>query len=107
MSLSVFDVELTLAQQVTLEDAFGGGARGVEFLDRTARFLDIFAHHAATKEGKLQVQLALYQYRITRLTRLHLEGQSAAGGVGLRSSGETQLEVNRRLHISKMERIRE
>ena len=104
----IFDVELTPAQQRTLEDAFGGEARGIKVLDRTALILDIFSQHAATKEGQLQVQLALYQYRLPRLTRMwtHLERQSGYGGVGLRGPGETQLEVDRRILLSKMSRIR-
>lgn len=104
----VFDVELTPAQQRTLEDSFGGEAQGIKVLDRTALILDIFAQHAATKEGKLQVQLALYQYRLPRLTKLwtHLERQSGSGGVGLRGPGETQLEVDRRLLTTKMARIK-
>lgn len=66
-------------------------------LDRTALILDIFAQHAQTREGQLQVELALYQYRLPRLTRMwtHLERQSGFGGVGLRGPGETQLEVDR------------
>lgn len=105
----IFDVELSPAQQRTLESEFGGEARGIKVLDRTALILDIFAQHAATKEGQLQVELALYQYRLPRLTRMwtHLERQSGAGGVGLRGPGETQLEVDRRLinvRISKLKR---
>ncbi len=59
----IFDVELSPAQQRTLEHAFGGEAKGIKVLDRTALILDIFAQHAATREGQLQVELALYQYR--------------------------------------------
>ena len=105
----IFDVELSPAQQRTLEVQFGGEKEGIKVLDRTALILDIFAQHAATKEGQLQVELALYQYRLPRLTRMwtHLERQSGAGGVGLRGPGETQLEVDRRLinvRISKLQR---
>ena len=68
-------------------------------LDRTALILDIFAQHARTREGKLQVDLALHQYRRPRLTRMwtHLERQSGNGGVGLRGPGESQLEIDKRL----------
>lgn len=61
--------------------------------------LDIFAQHAKTREGKLQVDLALHEYRKPRLTKMwtHLERQSGAGGVGLRGPGETQLEVDKRI----------
>ncbi len=75
-------------------------------IDRTALILDIFAQHANTREGKLQVELAQYEYRLPRLTRawVHLARQAgggagrtgSAGGVGLRGPGETQLEVDRR-----------
>lgn len=104
----IFDVELSPAQQRTLESEFGGEARGIKVLDRTALILDIFAQHAATREGQLQVELALYQYRLPRLTRMwtHLERQSGAGGVGLRGPGETQLEVDRRLINTRMSKLK-
>lgn len=104
----IFDVELSPAQQRTLESEFGGESRGIKVLDRTALILDIFAQHAATKEGQLQVELALYQYRLPRLTRMwtHLERQSGAGGVGLRGPGETQLEVDRRLISTRMNKLK-
>ena len=68
-------------------------------IDRTALILDIFAQHAKTREGKLQVDLALHEFRKPRLTRMwtHLERQSGAGGVGLRGPGESQLEIDKRL----------
>lgn len=81
------------------------GEDRVTVLDRTALILDIFALHARTSEGKLQVELAQYQYRLPRLTRAwtHLArqsggsgGRSGGGGVGLRGPGETQLEMDRR-----------
>lgn len=106
----VFDAELTPGQQKALENAFnkkviendflGSEADGVvNVVDRTALILDIFAQHAKTREGKLQVDLALHEYRKPRLTRMwtHLERQSGAGGVGLRGPGETQLEVDKRI----------
>lgn len=107
----IFDVELSPAQQRTLENEFGGEAKGIKVLDRTALILDIFAQHAATKEGQLQVELALYQYRLPRLTRMwtHLErqsGGSGSGGVGLRGPGETQLESDRRLINTRMAKLR-
>lgn len=104
----IFDVELSPAQQRTLENEFGGEAMGIKVLDRTALILDIFAQHAATKEGQLQVELALYQYRLPRLTRLwtHLERQSGAGGVGLRGPGETQLESDRRMINTRIIRLK-
>lgn len=71
----------------------------MKVVDRTALILDIFAQHAKTREGKLQVDLALHEYRKPRLTRMwtHLERQSGSGGVGLRGPGETQLEVDKRI----------
>jgi GTP-binding protein HflX len=98
----VFDEELSPRQLRNLEEAVG---ENVKILDRTSLILDIFAQHARTREGQLQVELAQYQYRLPRLTRAwtHLARQAGggvarggAGGVGLRGPGETQLEVDRR-----------
>jgi GTP-binding protein HflX len=88
----IFDDELPPRQLRNLEEAID---RPV--LDRTALILDIFASHARTREGALQVELAQYEYRLPRLTRswTHLSRQTV-GGVGLRGPGETQLEVDRR-----------
>jgi GTP-binding protein HflX len=114
VSTIVFDAELSPGQQKTLENAFNErliqndfrGAAGigeVKVIDRTALILDIFAQHARTREGKLQVDLALHEYRKPRLTRMwtHLERQSGAGGasgsVGLRGPGESQLQIDKRL----------
>jgi len=100
--LLVFDDELSPRQQRNLEEAFD---EQVQVLDRTALILDIFAQHARTREGALQVELAQYEYRLPRLTNMwtHLARQSGGaagrggiGGVGLRGPGETQLEVDRR-----------
>jgi len=107
----VFDAELTPGQQKALENAFNrkviendflagaGDDDVVKVVDRTALILDIFAQHAKTREGKLQVDLALHEYRKPRLTKMwtHLERQSGSGGVGLRGPGETQLEVDKRI----------
>lgn len=78
----------------------------IQIIDRTALILDIFAQHAKTSEGHLQVELAQYEYRLPRLTHAwtHLARQAgggggrtgSTGGVGLRGPGETQLEVDRR-----------
>jgi GTP-binding protein HflX len=88
----LFDDELLPRQQRNLEQELD-----VKVLDRTALILDIFASHASTREGSLQVELAQYEYRLPRLTRMwtHLSRQ-AVGGVGLRGPGETQLESDRR-----------
>lgn len=111
-SCVVFDVELSPAQQKNLELSFNQekNADRIKVLDRTALILDIFAQHARTKEGQLQVQLALLTYRLPRLTNMwtHLERQSAGargrsnGGVGLRGPGEKQLESDRRQMKSKI-----
>jgi GTP-binding protein HflX len=107
----IFDDELSPRQQreieEQLEERFNEQwqTRPVKVLDRTTLILDIFARHAHTREGALQVELAQYQYRLPRLTRAwtHLArqtggaaGRGGAGGVGLRGPGETQLEVDRR-----------
>jgi GTP-binding GTPase N-terminal/GTP-binding GTPase Middle Region len=108
----VIDHELSPGQQRSLENEFGGEEEGIKVIDRTALILDIFAQHARTREGQLQVELALHLYRLPRLTKLwtHLERQSGAagagggksGGVGLRGPGERQLEVDRRLLKEKI-----
>ena len=99
----IFDDELSPRHQRELEKALGSKMR---VLDRTALILDIFAQHANTSEGMLQVELAQYEYYLPRLTRqwTHLARQAgggggragSTGGVGLRGPGETQLEVDRR-----------
>lgn len=98
----IFDDELSPRHQRELEKRFG---EKVRLLDRSALILDIFAQHARTREGALQVELAQYEYRLPRLTRqwTHLARQAGggsarggSGGVGLRGPGETQLEVDRR-----------
>ena len=99
----IFDDELSPRHLRELEKILGGNIR---VLDRTALILDIFAQHARTNDGKLQVELAQYEYYLPRLTRAwtHLERQAgggggrsgSVGGVGLRGPGETQLEVDRR-----------
>lgn len=101
VDIVIFDDELLPRHQRELEKAFG---EEVRVLDRTALILDIFAMHASTREGKLQVELAQLEYRLPRLTRMwtHLARQAGGraggegGGVGLRGPGETQLEVDRR-----------
>ena len=99
----IFDNELSPRHLREIEEVLGVNVR---VIDRTALILDIFAQHASTREGKLQVELAQYEYRLPRLTRawVHLARQAgggagrtgSVGGVGLRGPGETQLEVDRR-----------
>jgi GTP-binding protein HflX len=104
----VFDDELSPAQERQVERVLDR-----KVIDRTALILDVFAQHAHTREGQLQVELAQYEYRLPRLTRLwtHLARQTggraggATGGVGVRGPGETQLETDRRLirrHIARL-----
>jgi len=100
----IFDDELSPRHQRELQEELG---RNVKVLDRTALILDIFAQHAHTSEGMLQVELAQYEYYLPRLTGqwTHLERQAgggggragSTGGVGLRGPGETQLEVDKRV----------
>ena len=87
----VFDDPLTPAQQRNLEKALG-----CKVIDRSALILDIFAQHAHSVEGKLQVELAQLDYLLPRLTRQWTHLSRLGGGVGTRGPGETQLEVDRR-----------
>ncbi|WP_238626276.1 GTPase HflX [Aggregatilinea lenta] len=112
-AMVIFDDELSPRHQRELEKAFG---EDVQVLDRSALILDIFAQHAQTREGALQVELAQYEYRLPRLTRqwTHLARQAGggaarggAGGVGLRGPGETQLEVDRREIRRKILKLKE
>lgn len=98
----IFDDELSPRHQRGLEKHLG---EMVRVIDRSVLILDIFAQHAQTREGALQIELAQYEYRLPRLTRqwTHLARQAGGGGarggsagVGLRGPGETQLEVDKR-----------
>lgn len=107
--VAVFDDELTPAQvrnierRITENEAFDR-----KIVDRPTLILDIFARHAVTHEGRLQVELAQLEYRLPRLTNMwsHLSRQGV-GGVGLRGPGETQLEVDRRLAEQRITQIKE
>ena len=87
----VFDDELSPAQQYNLERILGRTA-----IDRTTVILDIFARHASSTEGKAQVELAQLRYRLPRLRGSGYRLSQQAGGIGTRGPGETQLEVDRR-----------
>ena len=105
--LAVFDNELSPSQMRNLTEALG-----VKVLDRSGLILDIFAGRAQTKEGRLQVELAQYQYLLPRLTGMwtHLVRQTASGGkspIGTRGPGETQLETDRRHIRRKIQKLQE
>ncbi len=89
--LVIFDHELTPSQQRNLERELG-----VRIIDRTQLILDIFARHARTREGQLQVELAQLQYLLPRLAGRGAEMSQLGGGIGTRGPGETQLETDRR-----------
>ncbi len=95
IELAVYDDELTSSEQRMLEEELG-----VPVIDRTALILDIFAMRAATKEGKMQVELAQLQYRLTRLKGEGLALSRQGGGIGTRGPGEEKLETDRR-HINR------
>lgn len=104
--LVVFDDELTPSQQANLERIVD---RDIKVIDRTALILDIFALHATTKEGRLQVRLAQNQYLYPRLRGMwaHLASNRMGGGVGSRfGEGESQLEVDRRMVRNRISSIK-
>jgi GTP-binding protein HflX len=108
----LFDDELSPRHQRELEEILGDD---IKLLDRTALILDIFAQHAQTREGTLQVELAQYEYRLPRLTRAwtHLARQAggraggATGSVGVRGPGESQLETDRRMIRRRITHLKE
>ncbi len=100
------DDELLPRQERNLEESLG-----TPVIDRTAIILDIFADHAATAEGKLQVELAQLEYNLARMRGLwtHLERLGAGrmdGGIGTRGPGETQIETDRRLARDRISALR-
>ncbi|MEA1902020.1 MAG: GTPase HflX [Actinomycetota bacterium] len=98
----VFDHPLTPAQQRNLQSTFH-----CDVVDREALILDIFAQHATSKVGALQVELALLRYNLPRLRGQGTSLSQQAGGIGTRGPGETKLETDRRRiqqRISKLER---
>ena len=102
----ILDDELSPSQQSNLERIVG---KPVKVIDRTALILDIFALHATSREGRLQVKLAQNQYLYPRLRGMwsHLAAHRMGGGVGSRfGEGESQLEVDRRLVRKRIGRIR-
>src|SRR5262249_51921258 len=110
--LAIFDDELSPSQQRNLEDLIGA-----RVIDRTALILDIFAQHARTREGQLQVELAQLEYRLPRLrggskqlSRVGGGSRGATGGtggaIGVRGPGETKLEVDRRRIRSRIAELK-
>jgi GTP-binding protein HflX len=102
LTLLVADDELSPNQQRALESLLG-----VKVLDRSGLILDIFAQHARTHEGRLQVELAQLEYQLPRLTRLWTHLSRTQGGIGSRGPGETQLETDRRIIRVKIKKLRE
>ncbi|MCI8438179.1 MAG: GTPase HflX [Oscillospiraceae bacterium] len=103
----IFDNDLSPSQLRVLTEELG-----VQVLDRSALILDIFAQRARTREGRLQVELAQYQYLLPRLTGMwtHLErqaGTSGKGPIGSKGPGETQLETDRRHIHRKIDKLKE
>ncbi len=96
----ICDDELSPAQMRNLEDALG-----FKVLDRTSLILDIFAKHATTREGKIQVELAQLKYRLTRLVGSYSAFSRLGGGIGTRGPGEKKLEVDRRLVKDRVARL--
>ena len=105
-TMVIFDNDLSPSQMRVLTELLG-----VQVLDRCGLILDIFAQRAKTKEGRLQVELAQYQYLLPRLTGMwtHLErqaGTSGRGPIGSKGPGETQLETDRRHIRRKIDKLR-
>jgi GTPase len=100
-NLLVVDDELEPNQQRSLEKLLD-----CKVLDRSALIIDIFARHAKTKEGRLQVELAALEYHLPRLTRMWTHLSRTGGGIGTRGPGESQLETDRRLIREKIKKVR-
>ena len=100
-TMVVFDNELSPGNIRALEEILG-----VTVLDRSALILDIFAQRAKTKEGRLQVELAQYQYLLPRLAGMGASLSRQGGGIGTRGPGETQLESDRRHIRERISRLK-
>lgn len=98
--LLIFDTELTGMQMRNISEA-----TDCKVIDRTMLILDIFAGRARTAEGKVQVSLAQYQYRLSRLTGMGTALSRLGGGIGTRGPGETKLETDRRHIRSRIESL--
>ncbi|GIU87357.1 MAG: GTPase HflX [Acidimicrobiia bacterium] len=101
VDLVIFDDELTPAQQRNLEKVFA-----VDVVDRAALILDIFAQHARSQEGMVQVELAQLRYLLPRLRGRGAQLSQQAGGIGARRGpGETQLEIDRRRLVRRIQKL--
>ncbi|MBQ1902113.1 MAG: GTPase HflX [Lachnospiraceae bacterium] len=98
----VCDDELSPAQMKNLEDTLG-----VKVMDRTLVILDIFANHAKSAEGKIQVELAQLRYRMTRLAGFGTSMSRLGGGIGTRGPGETKLESDRRVISGRISKLKQ
>lgn len=95
------DDELSARQERNLEEALG-----IPVVDRTTVILDIFAGHASSAEGKLQVELAQLEYNLARMRGLWSHLERLGGGIGTRGPGETQIETDRRLARDRISALR-
>src|SRR3954471_14162947 len=100
--LILFDHDLTPSQQRNIEKILDA-----RVIDRTQLILDIFARHARTREGQLQVELAQLEYMLPRLTGRGIEMSQLGGGIGTRGPGETQLETDRRKIYRRVRHVKE
>lgn len=100
--LVIFDYELTPSQQRNLERELK-----TRVIDRTQLILDIFARHARTREGQMQVELAQLEYMLPRLAGRGVEMSQLGGGIGTRGPGETQLETDRRKIYRRIRHVKE
>jgi len=98
----IADDELSPGQQKALE-----GLVKTKVIDRSRLILDIFAQHAQTHEGRLQVELAQLEYQLPRLTRLWTHLSRTGGGIGTRGPGESQLETDRRIIRERIKKMKE
>jgi GTP-binding protein HflX len=97
----IIDDELTPLQQHNLEEVLK-----IKIIDRVALILDIFARHAQTHEGKLQVELAQHEYLLPRLAGQWSHLERLGGGIGTRGPGESQLETDRRIINKKIQKLK-
>lgn len=100
--LLVADDELSPTQQKTLEELVK-----TKVIDRSRLILDIFAQHARTHEGRLQVELAQLEYQLPRLTKMWTHLSRTQGGIGSRGPGESQLETDRRIIRDRIKKMKE